>query len=301
MKNSALYINGSSVILTGDACYKTERGMSPGIFTFKSLDKVTVGDDVIFFGEKSEVFKGKVFRVTKTGSGYDCLAYDLLRYFKNRATILYNDKTAGELLAMICYGYGIPMGVIADTKMKISGQINDGRELFTIIGNALSLTSLAGYGDYVLYDDCGKVCLSDADALDRGVTIRPHICSEFTVTESIDENVYNDVSLIEMTEEGRVYHQFKEEGSIEKYGHLGYLGALSQVENATATGTGILSSSSSPVITVKCRTLDLSAPIRGGAAVDVFVNGEKKRMICEESELIYGLCQSSMKLTLSSV
>ncbi len=301
MKRSALYINGNSVIQTGDVCYNTRRGLNPGRFTFNTLDRVAVGDNVIFYGEGKSIFKGTVFTVSKTNSGYECLAYDLLRYFKNKTTILYSDKTAGELLTILCNGFGIPTGMIADTKMKISAQIDDGRELFSIIENALSLTSLAGYGDYILYDDFGKICLSDADSLNQGVTIYPQICREFTVTESIDENVYNDVSLIETTENGRVYHQFRDDGSIARYGHLSYLRTLSFVENATATGTGILSSSALPLTTVKCETIDLVLQIRSGAAVDVLIGDEKKRMICEESELIYGLCGSSTKLTLSSV
>ncbi len=301
MRERSLYVNGLPRSTVGAVTVKTERGTVPGKLTFRCLDRVSPGDNVTFRCDGKDVFRGKVFEVIRSGGCCECTAYDLLRYFKNKATITYSDKTAGELLLMLSCGFNIPTGEIADTKMKISGQIDDGRELFTIIGNALSLTSLAGYGSYVLYDDCGAICLKDRDSLCCGIAIRSELCSSFTVTETIDEGVYNDVSLTEMTEDGRVFHRFKNDESIEKYGHLSYLGALSAVENAAVTGAGILASSSSPSVTVTCETFDLLLPIRGGGAVDVYLDGEKKRMICQKAELIYGVDTPSMKLTLTSV
>ena len=88
------------------------------------------------------------------------IVYDQLRYLKNKETIVYKKKTAGELIKILAKRFNLQYGTLADTGWRRSA-IEDNTTLFDIIQNALDDTLITKGKTYVLYDKVGKLQLTD--------------------------------------------------------------------------------------------------------------------------------------------
>jgi hypothetical protein len=125
--------------------WETERKGQPGKLTFS-----VVKDSIINFQEGNavslkvdgvKVFYGFVFKKERDkGNLINVTAYDQLRYFKNKDTYVYVNKTAGELIEMIAADFNLNTGTLEDTGFKIVSRVEDNKSLFDIVQNALDLT-----------------------------------------------------------------------------------------------------------------------------------------------------------------
>lgn len=300
MKNETLYLNGRPLASDEGVRLTSRRGSYPAEVRFSSFSPVCTGDGITLFSGKNCIFKGKVFSVTKKNSRYTACAYDLLRYFSNKTTFVYENRTAGEVLKLLCLYNELPYGTIADTKMKISRSLDDVCSLFSIMDNALTLTASAGFGDHVLFDDCGGISLLPSEKIVQNVIITPESCTEYRITESIDEDFYNSVHIFESVSTGRKLHTYEDEDSIRKYGRIVFSGRSTQAENAVNVAKNILSTYSKPQRTINCR-LGYDIPLmRAGAEVLIRDGGEDIRAVCEKAEHIYGHSKNELLLTLSA-
>ncbi len=301
MTENALLCNDLSISSVGAVKILSRRGTAPSTMSFSSAERLPLGGIVSFGSTKEAVFKGRIFSASFDGTFYSYTAYDLLRYFENEDTRVYENKTASEMLHLICLYCGFPIGNICDTRLKIPSVLYDTRSFSRIMESALVLTSSAGFGEYVLFDDCGKISLLPSDRIASGTVIFPSECSEFTAVESIDEDFYTFVRLSEPTDDGRIYHTERNAEAEEKYGKLVFSGTLTPNENGSIVAKNLLDTFSSPKLTVKCTSVCDIPMIRGGAAVGVFSDGGIRRMVCESAERIYSGGGIKMKLVLSSL
>ena len=158
--------NGTTVYLPPvkeEVKVTTERQISPGAMEFSFVNtgiSIAEGNPVRFKDGETGVFYGFVFKIKRDRSNIVTItAYDQLRYLKNKDTMVYDDKTAGEVVTDIGNKYGYNLGTIADTIWKIASRVEDNVSLMDMIGNALDLT-LQNTGDlYILYDNFGKMNL----------------------------------------------------------------------------------------------------------------------------------------------
>ena len=78
------------------------------------------GNPVSFRFNGANVFYGYVFKKSRSDNRLiKVTAYDQLRYFKNKDTISYTNKTYADVLKMLAADYGLKVGTVADTKYKI--------------------------------------------------------------------------------------------------------------------------------------------------------------------------------------
>src|SRR5690606_4144925 len=120
-------------------------------------------------------------------------AYDQLRYFKNKDTYVYGNKTAAKLLKIIANDFRLKLGSVEDTKHTIASRVEDNQELFTIMDNALSITTKNTSDLYVLYDDYGSLNLRNVKDMKLDLLIDEETGETFEYTTSIDENTYNKI------------------------------------------------------------------------------------------------------------
>ena len=84
--------------------------------------------------------------------------YDQLRYFKNKDTIVYENKKYSDLVKMLAKDYGLKTGVIEDTEYVIESRIEEATPV-RHVRKRLGFDG-GGHGEaFVLYDDFGKLCL----------------------------------------------------------------------------------------------------------------------------------------------
>ena len=108
--------------------WSAERSGAPGQLTFKVLEdnklKISEGNAVRFKYKGKKVFFGFIFsRQTDGGGEVSVTAYDQLRYFKNKETYVFEDKTLTQIIKRIASDFGLRKGSLEDTKYKIPHRV----------------------------------------------------------------------------------------------------------------------------------------------------------------------------------
>lgn len=224
--------------------WETDRQGSPGKLTFKVYSPTNNSvnfqeGDVAILQYKggdtwANLFVGYVFVKKRSKNDWiDVVAYDALRYLKNKATYVYTNKKASDLIKMIANDYHLATGTIESTGYVIGSRVEDDQSLFDIIQNALDLTLISTNNLYVLYVDNGKVCLRDANNMKTNVVIDESVAEDFEYTSTIDDDVYNEIELYydnEDTNKREYYHAY-DATNISNWGRLRYTESVSNPAN----------------------------------------------------------------------
>ena len=228
--------------------WQTDRYGSPGELNFTvirdSVLKIGSGDAVRLTVDGAGIFYGFVFQMApKKGGTMEIKAYDQLRYFKNKDTYVYENKTAGELLQMLCADFNLNAGQIEDTGYKIESRVEDGQTLFDIMQNALDITLLNTGQMYVMFDDFGALALRNISGMAYNLLISENTAEDYKYTVSIDGETYNQIKLVFDNEETgkRDVYMTKHTGNINKWGILQYYDTLQKGENGAAKAEALLS------------------------------------------------------------
>ena len=228
--------------------WQTDRYGSPGELNFTvirdSVLKIGSGDAVRLTVDGTGIFFGFVFQMApKKGGTMEIKAYDQLRYFKNKDTYVYENKTAGELLQMLCADFNLNAGQIEDTGYKIESRVEDGQTLFDIMQNALDITLLNTGQMYVMFDDFGALALRNISGMAYNLLISENTAEDYKYTVSIDGETYNQIKLVFDNEETgkRDVYMTKHTGNINKWGILQYYDTLQKGENGAAKAEALLS------------------------------------------------------------
>ena len=228
--------------------WQTDRYGGPGELNFTvirdSVLKIGSGDAVRLTVDGTGIFFGFVFQMApKKGGTMEIKAYDQLRYFKNKDTYVYENKTAGELLQMLCADFNLNAGQIEDTGYKIESRVEDGQTLFDIMQNALDLTLLNTGQMYVMFDDFGALALRNISGMAYNLLICENTAEDYKYTVSIDGETYNQIKLVFDNEETgkRDVYMTKHTGNINKWGILQYYDTLQKGENGAAKAEALLS------------------------------------------------------------
>ncbi len=161
------------------------------------------GDYVELFYNSKSIFIGRVFK--KSRSNYDLievLAYDNLRYFKNRTTNLYKNKTASMIVGELAAIQGFSVGEICDSEYIISSLIAENLTCLDIICDALRRTLHANRTLYSLYCVGEAICLSKTANLIADVKITDSNLIGLSYTSDIDNVTANKIVIKRQTKDG---------------------------------------------------------------------------------------------------
>ncbi|MCT6924107.1 hydrolase [Metasolibacillus sp.] len=193
--------------------WETQRKGAPGQLNFNVIKDDILGfyegDQVRFVYDGKPIFNGFVFTKKRSNNRIiSVTAFDQLWYLKNKDVVTYKGKTAAQVLQMLAKDFRLELGIVADTKHVIATRVEDTSELFTVLDNALSITTKNTGSIYVLYDDYGKLNLRDVKMLKLDILIDEESGETFEYTTSIADNTYNKI---------RVYREDKKTGKRENY------------------------------------------------------------------------------------
>lgn len=256
--------------------WETHRKGIPGKLTFNIIKDEVLGfhegDAVRFDYDGQKIFFGFVFIKKRTNNRIiSVTAYDQLRYFKNKDTYTYSNKTATQVLQMLSLDFELQGGEMDDTKYIIASQVEDNSELFTIMENALSITTKNTGTIYVLYDDYGKLCLREAKTMKLDILVDEESGETFEYTTSIDENTYNKIKLARENKDiGKREIFIAQDGeNINNWGVLQYTDTLDEDENGQVKANALLA-----LYNQKTRKLHINKVfgdirVRGGSTLGV--------------------------------
>ena len=304
--------NGNKIfqpVVEDEIKWETDRKGQPGKLTFSvvkdSIIDFQEGNAVSFKVDGVKVFYGFVFKKERDkGNTIQVTAYDQLRYFKNKDTYVYSNKTAGELIQMIADDFNLKTGTLENTGFKIASRVEDNKSLFDIVQSALDLTLQGKKKLYVLYDDFGKLTLKDVESMKLSVLIDDETAENFKYSSSIDGETYNKIKLSFENEETGKREIFISQDSrnINNWGVLQYFETIDDKVNGKAKADALLS-----LYNRKTRNLTISdafgdVRVRAGCSIPIKLNlgdvNVQNFMLVEKVQHQFKQDEHSMNLTL---
>lgn len=224
--------------IEGDITWETKRSGSPASLKFTAVKDNELnfheGNPISFKFNNQNVFYGYVFSKSRTDNKFiDVVCYDQTRYFKNKDTISYENKSYADLLQMLAKDYNLTCGIVTDTKYKIPSRIDEGT-VFDILGYASDLTVINTSKMFVLYDDFGKLTLKPYENMILPIWIDEDTAQGYSYTSSIDSETYDRIKLAydNDTTGEREVHVFNNETNQGKWGILQY---YEKIDNALSS------------------------------------------------------------------
>ena len=163
-----------------------------GIVNFVEGDKVTLSV------EGRVVFSGFVMTKERTSEQIiSVTAYDQMFYLvRNKATYVFLNKGADEIIQTIAADYGLQVGYISDSGWKIPQRIEEGETLVDIILSALEICGQATGKEYFLFDQGGALVVKERNEMVTDAVLK---CdggiSDYEYKTDISKDTYNAVRL----------------------------------------------------------------------------------------------------------
>ena len=256
-----------------------ERKGTPGKLEFTVVKgpglNFAEGDPVKLTVNGTAMFYGFVFKKMRDKGGtIDVVAYDQLRYLKNKDTITEEGLKASDLLKRIATDFRLNLGTVEDTGYTIETIVEENQTLFDMIQNALDETLMNTKQLYVLYDDAGKLTLKNINTMKLNLLIDEETGENFSYESSIDEQTYNKIKLAYNNEKTGKRELFIAQDG-EKMNQWGVLQYFEEVQ--TQTGASAKADALLKLYDQKTRKLTIQnafgdVRVRAGSAVVVALN-----------------------------
>ena len=282
MAYELLIQNGDKVYqpaIEGDITWKTERKGYPGELKFNIIQddviNVTEGNAVRLKKDGSNIFYGFIFSKSSDKEKVATItAYDQLRYFKNKDTYVYENKTAGELIKMLANDFNMQTGTIEDTGYKIASRVEENATLFDMVQNALDLTVQNKKEMYVMYDDFGKIALKNIASMVLDCLVDEETAENYSYKSSIDENTYNKIKLVRENEETGKRDVFIAQSSsnMNQWGVLQYFDTLQDGENGQSKVNALLELYNKKTRNLSIKKMFGDVRVRAGCLIPVKLN-----------------------------
>lgn len=210
MNTELLIQNGSTIYypeVESGVKLTLERKGTPGKLEFTVLTDGVLnfqeGNPVTFIVNATTLFHGFVFSKKRKANSItiDVVAYDQLRYLKNKDTLVDEGLSASDILKRLAEDFRLNLGTVEDTGYKIPAVVEEDSTLFDMINNALDETLTNTGRLYCLYDDGGALTLKNITSMKLDLLIDAETAETFDYESSIDEQTYNKVKLTYDNEE----------------------------------------------------------------------------------------------------
>lgn len=266
-------------LIEGDLVWETQRKGAPGKLSFNILQ-----DSVIKFGEgnairvklnNDNVFFGFIFNHKRNKDNLvQVVAYDQLRYFKNKDTYIYENKTATELVQMLAKDFNLKCGTLQDTKFKIPSRIEEDKTLFDIVLNALDETIENAKEMYILYDDFGELTLKNISSMKLDTLIDGDIIEDFDYSSSIDGNTYNKIKLSKENKDTgkRDIYITQDSKNINSWGILQYFETINENVDAKEKAEALLKLYNQKVKSLNVKNVLGDIRVRSGCLIAVVLD-----------------------------
>lgn len=256
-----------------------ERKGTPGKLEFTVVKcpglNFAEGDPVKLTVDGTPMFYGFVFKKKRDkGNTIDVVAYDQLRYLKNKDTITEEGLKASDLLKRIASDFRLNLGTVEDTGYTIETIVEENQTLFDMIQTALDETLLNTKQLFVLYDDVGKLTLKNINSMRVGLLIDADTGENFSYESSIDDQTYNKIKLVFNNEKTgkRELYVAQDGAKMNQWGVLQYFEEVQTSTGAAAKADALLKlyDQKTRKLTIKNAFGDVR--VRAGTAVMISLN-----------------------------
>ena len=283
MSIELLIQNGSTIyypVVEEGVSLTWERKGTPG-----KLEFTVIKDGVLNFQEGNPVkltvngttmFYGFVFTKSRKANSVtiDVVAYDQLRYLKNKDTITEEGLKASDLLKRIATDFRLNLGTVEDTGYTLETIVEENQTLFDMIQSALDETLMNTKQLYVLYDDAGKLTLKNINTMKLNLLIDEETGENFSYESSIDEQTYNKIKLAYNNEKTGKRELFiaQDGAKMNQWGVLQYFEEVQTKTGASAKADALLKLYDQKTRKLTIQNAFGDVRVRAGSAVVVALN-----------------------------
>lgn len=279
------------VVLDG-VTWATERKGAPG-----KLEFTVVKDEFIAFEHGNRVqlkvdgkpvFMGFIFEKNRDkNQQIHVVAYDQLRYLKNKETYYTTNKKASDMLRMIAQDFNLKTGTIEDTGYTVPLIAQDNNTLFDIMQHMLDLTVINNKKSFCLFDNFGKLELRNIENMKSDIIIDPGTAQDYDYGTNIDTDTYNHIKLYRDNNKTgkRDVYEVRDNNNIGNWGVLKLSESLQEGENGQAKAEAYLKLKNRVSRSLSVRGCFGDLSVRAGASVYFSMNlGDKiinNYLVCE--------------------
>lgn len=204
----------------------------------------------------------------------DVVAYDQLRYLKNKDTLIDEGLKASDILKRLATDFRLNLGTVEDTGYTLETVVEENQTLFDMIQNALDETLRNTKQLFILYDDCGSLTLKNINSLKTDLLIDASTAEDFDYSSSIDEQTYNKIKLAFNNEKTGKRELFvaQDGGNMNQWGVLQYFEQIQSETGAAAKANALLGLYNRKTRRLTVKNAFGRPDIRGGSAVMVSLN-----------------------------
>lgn len=256
-----------------------ERKGTPGKLEFTVVKgpglNFAEGDPVKLTVNGTAMFYGFVFKKKRDKGGtIDVVAYDQLRYLKNKDTITEEGLKASDLLKRIATDFRLNLGTVEDTGYTLETIVEENQTLFDMIQSALDETLMNTKQLYVLYDDAGKLTLKNINTMKLNLLIDEETGENFSYESSIDEQTYNKIKLAYNNEKTGKRELFiaQDGAKMNQWGVLQYFEEVQTKTGASAKADALLKLYDQKTRNLTIKNAFGDVRVRGGCAIMVSLN-----------------------------
>ena len=256
-----------------------ERKGTPGKLEFTVVKgpglNFAEGDPVKLTVNGTAMFYGFVFKKKRDKGGtIDVVAYDQLRYLKNKDTITEEGLKASDLLKRIATDFRLNLGTVEDTGYTLETIVEENQTLFDMIQSALDETLMNTKQLYVLYDDAGKLTLKNINTMKLNLLIDEETGENFSYESSIDEQTYNKIKLAYNDEKTGKRELFiaQDGAKMNQWGVLQYFEEVQTKTGASAKADALLKLYDQKTRKLTIQNAFGDVQVRAGSAVVVALN-----------------------------
>lgn len=192
--------------LVSAAKWTTKRSGSPA-----SLELTVITDESITWSpggiltliddeyDKKDKFYGYVTKIAQSEKNeVKITAYDQTWYLKkNKDTYVFKGKRADQILRQIAEDFKLKLGTLPNTGYAIPSMVEDGQTLLDIVLKSLDYTLINTKKMFVLWDDFGKLTLSNVEDQKLDIVIGDgSLATGYSYEEDIDSDAYNKIKLV---------------------------------------------------------------------------------------------------------
>ena len=256
-----------------------ERKGTPGKLEFTVVKgpglNFAEGDPVKLTVNGTAMFYGFVFKKKRDKGGtIDVVAYDQLRYLKNKDTITEEGLKASDLLKRIATDFRLNLGTVEDTGYTLETIVEENQTLFDMIQSALDEALMNTKQLYVLYDDAGKLTLKNINTMKLNLLIDEETGENFSYESSIDEQTYNKIKLAYNDEKTGKRELFiaQDGAKMNQWGVLQYFEEVQTKTGASAKADALLKLYDQKTRKLTIQNAFGDVRVRAGSAVVVALN-----------------------------
>ena len=286
---------------------KLNNGCNKLEFTYLCSDQTFPNGSVVRYRyNNANIFFGYIFNHVITPDGrISVTAYDQLRYFKAKDTIVAKDLRVDELIARGASYFKLKTGKLDNTGYKLPTSVFEDKTWLDMIYDGISATLLGTGRKYAFYDDFGSLALSDIKTMKLPLSIGDEsLVYSYDYKQSIDENTYNLIKLSRENEDTGKRDIFisQDSSTFGKYGILQYYEKADKKANSEqlkAKSEALLK-----LMNTETKSLSISAfgdtRVRAGTGIliDISSLGIKQYLIVESCTHTYKSDNHTMSLEL---